>query len=374
MKDPHKKHISSFFNTAASGLTGLALLFSSGCATVSGNKGAGHQKPRIDEPTLRVTNQSTYQNITHTRAAEQLDEGFLNKFDDLIDPNDNFTVERLDYKGQDGTDNYAELIVPNGQGPYPLIVSFPILDGSDAVTDLMSRRLVRHDFAILSIKSRSLQIGTLKDHQDLIDRYRNTIIDARGLLQYARDLPQIDGNKIGASGISLSAVQSATLIGLDENVKAASIILGGSGFASILYDSGHKEIRKFRDRIIEKHNLNGREEFINFVSQYSDSVDPGRYAGSVEPCRVNMWSAAFDAIIPPANTKALWTQFDKPTWTEVLPSGHMQFATAFYPAMSQTAKHFDFVFSGGCDNPSPVPSSSSFKAAKPFVLGNKLSR
>lgn len=369
MKNWRKGLLSTFFNAAKCAGIGTILSASAACAITPWSGGPGLGEDRIDEPLLRVE-PGAYQDITVTPHKTQYDKGFLNKLDDFLHPGMNdFTVQNLHYTAQDGMENTAELVIPQGEGPFPLVISFPILEGTEFVSELVARRFADRGYAVLTIQGRTLQLDKIKTAEELMHKYRYTLVDARGLLQRVKEMPVIDENRIGTAALSNGGLFAAALAGIEPDIKAASIIIAGGGLPEILHDSQHSDIHDhFVPTMKETYDLKTREEYIEFIEQYSKYFDASTYAGSVEPCRVLMISGEFDSIMPKERTEELWERFGQPTWVKYL-SGHY-IIPYFYDALDRSIDHFDDVlFNDSCNKPPPAKP----KGIEPFVLKPRIS-
>ena len=58
-------------------------------------------------------------------------------------------------------------------------------------------------------------------------------------LDYLESLPEVDKSRIGCAGCSGGAMQTLMLVGLDDRVKAASIVGWGVDFQEVLYPAGY---------------------------------------------------------------------------------------------------------------------------------------
>jgi dienelactone hydrolase len=354
-------YLSRIFKVAAG--VGCINAMLSGCSTIPWDGNPGHQEDRINEPLLTPT-PGEYQDIQSSPAPENSLEHWMYTIDKLLNPTDNFTVEKIDYLSEDGQYNSAYLTLPAGDDPKPMVVVFPILSGTPFVSELLSRELARRDYAVLRIQGRALEPDKAETFVAVMNKFRYAIVDARALMDWAKEHPQIDGENIAAAGVSLGGILSSTLMGIDEDIDAGVFMVAGSGLAELLYDSEQKALVKFKENMIELFNLKSREEFIELVQPHSSFVDPSTYAGSLDPCRTYVISANMDKIIPKERTEELWERLGKPKWSTVT-SGHSTFAIYFYWATKRTASHFDRVIKDKvCERDIPPPSQPAPSISK----------
>jgi dienelactone hydrolase len=248
-----------------------------------------------------------------------------------------YTVSRVGIPGSDGQEAVAHLLLPDGPGPHPAVIVFPILAGSHVVSEALAKALVRQDLAVLHLQRRRLRFETVEPGALMLD-FQDSIRDARRFLDWLERKPEVDPQRIAAGGVSLGGMLASTLMGVDRRIRAGFFVMAGGGLAELLWDSTERPVRKFRDRLVRRHGLAGRDEFVAFIRPYTDSVDPLRFAPAIEPDRVLLISGRFDRVVPPERTQALWEALGGPRWIR-LPVGHYQLAPFFFWSAARSAEH-----------------------------------
>jgi dienelactone hydrolase len=252
-----------------------------------------------------------------------------------------YSAFRVVFDASDGSEAHAHVLIPPGPGPHPAFVVFPILAGSHFTAELMSKMLVRKGFATAWLERRALALETAQDADELVEKMRLSILDARQLLDWLVHHPRIDPDRLLAGGVSLGSMQAATLAAIDPRIRGALLLLTGGGLPEILYDSEEKPVRIFRDRMIGQLGVSDRAAFIERLRPMTRVVDPLTWADRVDPRRVYMVTGIFDHVLPPARARELWEALGHPRWRRV-PTGHYFPSILFrFSATSAGARHLE---------------------------------
>ncbi len=255
---------------------------------------------------------------------------------------DHYRNFRVVLPAQDGSESVAHFSVPEGMGPHPTVLVFPILAGSHLVSEMLGKVLVDRGYAVLRLERTELfpEPEREADFPPIATRLADSIREGRRALDWVLRQPEVDPERIGVAGVSLGGIMAATLLGVDPRVDAGFFIMAGGGIAEILFDSREKPVRSFRDRVMAQRGLANREQFIAAATPHTQGLDPLTYAGQVETNRVRLISARFDRIVPPERTRDLWSAFGEPTWHRV-PTGHYSLIPFFWWSANRGADHLD---------------------------------
>jgi len=117
-----------------------------------------------------------------------------------------------------------------------------------------------------------------------------SIVDMRRGLDYLATRDDIDMNRVGYVGVSMGAIMGGVLCGVEERVKAAVLILGGS--------------------------LGG------FMPGLLDAIDPANYIASFSPRPLLMLNGKTDPLIPPAAAQRLYDAATDPKRIVWYDTGH----------------------------------------------------
>jgi cephalosporin-C deacetylase-like acetyl esterase len=249
-----------------------------------------------------------------------------------------YSAFRVVFEASDGSEARAHVLIPPGPGPHPAFVVFPILAGTHFTAELMSKMLVRQGFATAWLERRELVLETAQDAEELAEKLRLSILDARQLLDWLEHHPRIDEHRLLSGGVSLGSMQAAILAAVDPRIQGALLLLTGGGLPEILYDADEAPVRVFRDHMLAKLGIHDREAFLEKLRPTTRLVDPLTWAHRVDPRRVYMVSGRFDRVLHPARARALWEELGHPRWRRI-PTGHYQSFPCMFSATSAGARH-----------------------------------
>lgn len=259
---------------------------------------------------------------------------------------DDYEAFRVDYRGADEKPARAHLLIPPGAGPHPGVMVFPIRGGSHLVSEALAKSLTNRGYATLRLERRRVfQAGDpTGDFQVPASRLRASLTDARRLLNWFAARPEVDGDRIGAAGVSLGGIMAATLMGMDDRIRAGLFIVAGGGLPEIIHDSQDPGLESFRDGVRDAEGEVDREAFLEAMRPTTVDLDPLTFASNVDPERALIVSARFDRVVPPERTEALWEAMGRPRWIQV-PASHRAILPFFWWSVGQGADLFDHVFS-----------------------------
>jgi dienelactone hydrolase len=247
---------------------------------------------------------------------------------------------RLVLPDEAGEEQIGHLLIPPGDGPFPAVVAFEILDGPLDVSEGLAKALVNRGYAVARMERRALDLPHQNSGEVVRDRLREGVIDARRLLDWLVTHPKIDASRLAAAGVSIGSIQALLLTACDPRVRGGFYLMTGGNLAEILYDSSETPVRDFRDRRMAAHGWTTREEWLAGVRALTEPVDPLTYAAYLDPRALMMASGRFDTVIPSARAQELWQALGEPLWYK-LPCGHYTVFPFFWWAVARGADHLD---------------------------------
>lgn len=223
----------------------------------------------------------------------------------------------------------------------PLVILLPIFNKGEWITDSFARYFAARGIAALSLRGKKKFLDGKSGIQGLLfakEVLRQTIVDVRRGMDWVEAQNMVDKNKIGICGVSLGAVESAVVAGVDRRIGCAAYLLGGGNILNILLTATEEGIQQFREQVMRVEGLDTDRLSSLIRSGYQD-IDPLTYAGRLPPQKILMMNAYFDSVIQREYADALWEQSGRPHLV-MLPTGHTT-AILYLPyARWLTYRHF----------------------------------
>jgi dienelactone hydrolase len=234
----------------------------------------------------------------------------------------------------------------SGQSPRPAVICLHILDGNEALTDLVCSTLAQRGIPAIMFKlpyygQRALPEGPIalaKDPKLFAGAIAQAAQDVRRTIDVLESRPEVDPAKIGITGISLGGLVAATAAGGEPRIARAGLMLAGGDLQKIIgYSWETRPIRKMIDALPPEERRS--------LDAALAEVDPLRFADALRPRaaegRVLMINAAEDEVIPRPCTEKLAAALGmekKVVWLEGL--GHYTAMAELPRAMKITADFF----------------------------------
>ncbi len=274
----------------------------------------------------------------------------------LVQERPEFRVYRLSYPSpvvtpvRQNNTVPAEYYLPKGAGlagrRYPAVICMHILDGNEALTDLVCTVLASRSIPALSFKlpyygQRGLPGGPkaiADDPERLAGAVAQAGEDVRRTVDLLASRPEIDPQRIGITGISLGGIIAATAIGGEPRLHRAALLLAGGDLLDIINHA--RETRPIVEMLARLPPA-GRAAIEAKLTQ----VDPLRFAPAVRDRaragRVLMINASQDEVVPRRCTEKLAEALgiaDRVVWLEGL--GHYTALAELPRALRITADFF----------------------------------
>ncbi|MCC6126256.1 MAG: prolyl oligopeptidase family serine peptidase [Pirellulales bacterium] len=243
----------------------------------------------------------------------------------------------------------ADYYLPDGVKPgdpqRPAVICLHILDGNEALTDLVCSALAARGIPALAFKlpyygERGLPQGPMamaKDPKLFAAALEQTGFDVRRTVDLLASRPEIDPRKIGIAGISLGGIIAAGAAGGEPRIHRAALLLAGGDVLSIIHSARETKPLSETIKALPFEERTALEEKI-------EAGDPLRFASALRDRalrgQVLMINATADEVIPKKCTEKLADALaipDKIVWLDGL--GHYT-AMAELPFALKTAAEF----------------------------------
>lgn len=228
---------------------------------------------------------------------------------------------------------------PGPSGKYPAAVVLHILGADFPLSRFMAARLADHGIAALFIqlpyygKRKPANSPDVKFLSSDINRsqqaMRQGVLDIRRGLYWLATRPEVDSQRLYATGVSLGGIMSALTVAVDPQVRGGVFTLAGGNLAEILWNMPEREAKAYRTA----WEASGRS--FEDLRRLIDPMDPLTYAERLKSKKIKMIAGKVDEVVPPHTTTALWNAAGKPpiVWYD---AGHYSASAFILPAMRET--------------------------------------
>ncbi len=262
----------------------------------------------------------------------------------------NYTVSRLRFPSPVTTPDpennvvHAEYFAPTGHGPKrPAVVVLHILGADFPLSRYMAARLADRGVAALFLKlpyygeRRPATTGPnarrflSTDIERSITAMRQGICDVRRATCWLNSRPDVDGKRLGVSGISLGGIVSSVAAAVDPSIQQGAFLLAGGDLSRILWEM--PEGAAYRSMWIRAGKT------LSDLKSLTDPFDPLTYASRLTSKRVFMMAGKVDEVVPPSSARALWEAAGRPPirWYDC---GHYSAVGFLLPGIRETVEFF----------------------------------
>lgn len=142
------------------------------------------------------------------------------------------------------------------------------------------------------------RVEGVSDIERVLPALQQAIADVRRARDAVVALPEVDGSVVGLQGTSLGGFVAATAAGLDRGYGRVFILLAGGNVHEVVL-KGAKDAAKVRERLFAAGVTEGQ------IIDLSRKVEPLRLAHRLNPAGTWVYSAKYDDVVLPENTRAL---------------------------------------------------------------------
>lgn len=236
-----------------------------------------------------------------------------------------FTMPASFENGQPGNRLTGTYYASLSAGHVPLVIVLPVWGVSEYPSVKMTRTLLNRSRGRMNVLlvdgpyrlmpwERIEKSGSLSEFiaglSNAAKRLKHAVIDTRRLIDWAETRPEIDANRIGLVGFSISAVTGTLVAQSDRRVRSSALVMGGAEIAKIVSNCPGNE-KRTREAIMKKLRL-GLAEYEEVISGIFQKLDPAHYPNRVNPRSVLIVDAGKDDCIPKASRLAWWEVLGRP--------------------------------------------------------------
>ena len=257
-------------------------------------------------------------------------------------------------------------------GPVPVVILLHHLGATDnSIQIQLATRLNRQGIAAVMIplpyhlarrpKGKSSDELTLEADLDGIRGWMiQACQDVRRTIDWISTQPLFDSKKIGISGVSLGAIVSSLVAGVDDRISAMAFLVGGVDFTEMVYSSSKAvHLREW----ISRQGLTRADVTTRF-----EDVEPRFYLANSRPRPSLVVRAKEDRVVPPACTDALIASLHEPTVINVQ-TGHVGISLEGRAILGAVNDFFQGVFLQNTTKPLPLALKGLKIRTGPFFDG-----
>ncbi len=142
------------------------------------------------------------------------------------------------------------------------------------------------------------------------DRLQTNVIDIRRLIDWSEAQPEIDPQRIGLVGFSISAIATGLVLSHDRRVDASVLVMGAAQPGKMIARC-YGRLADVREVITERFNWTV-DKYQKFVEGIYHDLDPAIYISKANPENVLIIDARNDACMPESARDALWNALGQP--------------------------------------------------------------
>jgi dienelactone hydrolase len=242
----------------------------------------------------------------------------------------------LDDSGDDSPITF-EYYEQTGDGPSPVVLLLPILNGTKHLMRPFATRFAKKGYAVVIVDT--VQRTTLLDDlQDPEPSIRRVAQRHRRVIDWVESRPELDASRLGVFGASLGGLNALYLAALDERVSVASIALVGGSLPDVLVNSNERRIVAAVTGAKEELSFDD-EQLTAFLDERIET-DTLTIAPHVNADRILMVLAKRDKAVPYKNQLELYEAMGRPE-AITLPTGHATAALYVFYLRTRIQKFFD---------------------------------
>jgi dienelactone hydrolase len=177
------------------------------------------------------------------------------------------------------------------------------------------------------------RVAGVSDIERTLPALQQAIADVRRARDAVAPLPGVDDSVVGLQGTSLGGFVAATTAGLDRGYDRVFILLAGGNVHEVVL-KGARDAAKVREKLFAAGVTEQQ------IKDMSRKVEPLRLAHRLNPKQTWVYSAQFDDVVLPENTRALVEAAKLPKEHHIeLPADHYSGAIYLPKVMQQISQH-----------------------------------
>ena len=240
------------------------------------------------------------------------------------------------------------ILLPHGQsGPFPVVVILHYWGAMNRNVERgMGQELNKRGIAAVLMTlpyhlertppgSRSGEMAIQPDIDELNTTLLQCLQDTRRAVDFIDSRPEFDHSRIGVAGLSLGAIVTALVYGVDTRIRHAAFVLGGVDIAHILW---------YSSRVVPQREALRKKGFTEeSLREALKELEPGQYLAARPDTDAYVVAARYDTVIPAESTTELIQDLKQPkiSWMN---TGHFGGVFVQNKLLKETAGYFGSSF------------------------------
>jgi fermentation-respiration switch protein FrsA (DUF1100 family) len=244
---------------------------------------------------------------------------------DLEKETDLYKKYRVTYVSVNDMTVPALLVVPKGDGPFPVLIFMNGKGGNKNDILPYADRLASEGFAVFAADPQ-YHGERRRAHRRINDRHlfimvraiRQTVLDYRRGIDFLLSRPEIKKDGILYLGGSMGGIIGAVLCGVETRINACVLTVAGGPWTDMARKNPLDEDAADMDAFRKENNLSWDD-----IQKILDPVDPINYIGLIAPRPVLMLNGKNDILVPVRSTKKLFEAANEPKEIRWLNYSHL---------------------------------------------------
>ncbi|MBI4228056.1 MAG: dienelactone hydrolase family protein, partial [Candidatus Omnitrophica bacterium] len=208
---------------------------------------------------------------------------------------------------------------PHGPGRRPAVLIFPILWGNDLGVRDFAQGFARQGLHGIIVYRPKEKFSMEKPLSQLEDHFRETVRQARQVVDWLETQPSVDTTRLGSLGISMGASLNVLVAAAEPRITRYVFCLPASHLAHVTMTTHDRSIAKKRDEYLRRYGLTAEAAERELTEGLRS--EPLEAAPTIDPKRSLVVIALADRVIGRRNSLDIWRALGRPP-TIWLPTGH----------------------------------------------------
>lgn len=236
-----------------------------------------------------------------------------------------FTMPASFENGQPGNHMSGKYYASPSDGRKPLVIVLPVWGVSEYPSVTMAHAILKRSggrMNVLRVDGRDRLMpwkqiensATLEEFvagiSNSAQRLKHAVIDTRRLIDWAASRAEIDPDRIGLVGFSISAVTGTLVAQSDPRIRSSALVMGGAEIGRIVSACPGNE-KETREGIMSNLGLE-LAEYQQTIRTLFEGLDPADYPNRVDPRSILIVDAGRDECIPESSREAWWEALGRP--------------------------------------------------------------